>query len=151
MPVCSSVPAATRKTSKRLDILSSFVCRDHLPAFARRQDGHARSAAALRRQPAAIVLGEYRAYQPAEALGLLVVQVAGQAKRMAAGVDELLQCVSALRRIADDGDPGAGPDAGDAGPQMRQQEIAMLAGELLYTLVGLRLAVERLHLLLLPL
>jgi len=68
------------------------------------------------RQPAAIVLGEYRADQPTEALGLLVVQIAGQAERMAAGADELLQGVSALRGIADHGDAGARPHAGDAGP-----------------------------------
>ena len=132
----------------------------HLFGFAReRRPSLARSparafrpgATTLRRQPAAIVLGEDRADQPAETLGLLVVQIAGQAERMAAGVDELLQRVGALRGIADDGDAGAGPDLGDAGPQMRQQQIAMLAGELLHALVGLRLVVERLHLLLLPL
>ena len=66
-----------------------------------------RSAMALRRQPAAIVLGEYRADQPAETLGLLVVQIAGPAERMAAGIDELLQCVSALWGITDHGDPDA--------------------------------------------
>ena len=73
-----------------------------LPAVSRR----IRSATALRRQPAAVVRGEYRADQPTEALGLLVVEIAGQAERMAAGIDELLQCVSALRGIADDRDPG---------------------------------------------
>ena len=82
---------------------------------------------ALRRQPAAIVLGEDGADQPAEALGLRVVQIAGQAKRMATGIDELLQCVSALPGVANDGDPGTRPDPGDAGPQMRQQQIAVLA------------------------
>src|ERR1019366_10716990 len=47
--------------------------------------------------------------------------------------------------------PAARPDAGEAGPQLRQQQIAMLAGELVHMLVGRRLVVERLHLLLLPL
>ena len=83
-----------------------------LPAVSHR----IRSVTALRRQPATIVLGEYRADQPTVALGLLVVQIAGQAERMAAGVDELLQDVSALRGIADHGNPGARPHAGDAGP-----------------------------------
>jgi hypothetical protein len=41
----------------------------------------------LRRQPAVIVFSEYRTDQPAEALGLLVMQTAGQTERMAAGVD----------------------------------------------------------------
>jgi hypothetical protein len=54
------------------------------------------------------------------------MQIAGQAERMAAGVDELLQRISALGGIADHGNPGAGPDAGDAGPQMRKQEFAVL-------------------------
>ena len=100
---------------------------------------------------AAIVLRQDRADQPAETLGLLVVQIAGQAERVAAGVDELLQRVGALRGIADHGDAGARTHLGDAGPQMRQQQIAVLAGELLHALVGLRFVVERLHLLLLPL
>src|SRR5713226_1943281 len=100
------------------------------------------SAAALRRQPAAIVLGENRADQTPEALGLFVVQIAGQTKRMTAGVDELLQGVGALRGIADHRDPGARADAGDASPQMRQQEITVLAGELLHPLVGRRIVIE---------
>src|SRR3954465_1810550 len=91
-------------------------------------------ASALRRPPVAVLLGEDGADQPAKPLGLLVVQIAGQAEGMAAGVDELLQRVGALLGIADDRDTGAGPDFGDAGPQMRQQEIAMLAGELLHAL-----------------
>src|SRR6266480_881995 len=89
------------------------------------------AAATSRRQPAAIVLGEDRANQPSEALGLLVVQIAGQAERVAAGIDKLLQGAGALRGIADHGDAGARPHPGDAGPQMRQQEVAVLAGKLL--------------------
>ena len=70
---------------------------------------------------------------------------------MAAGVDELLEGVGALLGIADHRDAGAGPHLGDAGPQMRHQEIAVLAGQFLHAPVGFRLVVERLHLLLLPL
>jgi hypothetical protein len=70
---------------------------------------------------------------------------------MAAGVDELLSRGGALSEIADDGDPGTRPDAGDAGPQMRQQQIAVVAGEFLHALVGGGLVAERLRLLLLPL
>ena len=62
---------------------------------------------ALRRPTAAIILGQNGPDQAAEALGLLVVQIAGQAERMAAGIDELLQCVSALWGITDHGDPDA--------------------------------------------
>ena len=76
----------------------------------------AASALASSRPPAAIVLGQNGPDQPAEALGLFVVQVAGQAEGMAAGVDELLQRVGALRGIADDGDAGAGADFCDPGP-----------------------------------
>src|SRR5215207_3749453 len=106
---------------------------------------------ALRRPPAAIVLGEDGTDQPAETLSLLVMQIAGQAEGMAAGIDELLQRVGALDGITDDGDAGARTDLGDAGPQMRQQEVAMLAGKLLHTQVRFRLVVERLDFLLLPL
>src|SRR5829696_3124739 len=95
----------------------------------------AASARALRRPPAAIILGENGPDQPAETLGLLVVQIAGQAEGMAAGIDELLQRVGALGGIADDGDAGAGAYFCDAGPQMRQQQIAMLAGKLLHAQV----------------
>src|SRR5216683_4948572 len=109
------------------------------------------SATALRYQPAAIGLGEDWADQPPEALGFLVMQIARQAKRMTAGIDELLQRVSALPGVADHRDPGAGPDPGDASPQMRQQQIAMFAGKLLHPLIGHRVVIERLHLLLLPL
>ena len=70
---------------------------------------------------------------------------------MAAGVDELLQRVGALRGVADHRDAGARPHFGDAGPQMRQQQVAMLAGELLHAQIRFRLVVERLDLLLLPL
>jgi len=58
----------------------------------------------LRHQAVPIVLGEDRPDQPTEALGLLVVQIAGQAERMAACIDELLQRVRTLRGIADDSD-----------------------------------------------
>ena len=58
----------------------------------------------LRHQAVPIVLGEDRPDQPAETLGLLVVQIAGQAERMAACIDELLQRVRTLRGIADDSD-----------------------------------------------
>src|SRR3979411_2433245 len=102
------------------------------------------------RPPATVVFGKDGADQPAKTFGLLVVQIAGQAERMAAGVDEMLQRVGALDGVADHRDPGARPDFCDTGPQMRQQEIAMLAGELLHTLVGGRIVVERLDLLLLP-
>ena len=54
------------------------------------------------------------------------MQIAGQAKGMAAGVDELLQRIGALRGVAEHGDPGTGPNLGDAGPQMRQQQVAVL-------------------------
>ena len=64
------------------------------------------SALALRRPSAAIVLGQNGPDQPAEAFGLFVVQIAGQAERMAAGIDELLQRVGALCGIAHDGDAG---------------------------------------------
>src|SRR5260370_13953096 len=37
-PVCSSVPIATRKISKRVDIPSPLVKRHHVPAFSDRQD-----------------------------------------------------------------------------------------------------------------
>src|SRR6266850_5342944 len=111
----------------------------------------AASVPTLRRPPATIVLGENRTYQPAEALGLLVVQIAGQAERMAAGIDELLQRLGALDGIADHGDAGAGANLGDAGPQMRQQEIAMLARKLLHAQVRFRFVVKCLDFLLLPL
>src|SRR5205807_6639955 len=45
----------------------------------------------LRRPPAAVFLGQNGPDQPAEALGFLVMQIAGQAKGMAARIDELLQ------------------------------------------------------------
>src|SRR3954447_19592677 len=90
------------------------------------------SIPALRRPPAAIFLGEKGPDQPAETLGLLVMQIAGQTERMATGIDELLQRVGALDGVADDGNAGARTDLGDAGPQMRQQQVAMLAGELLH-------------------
>jgi hypothetical protein len=61
----------------------------------------------LRRPTAAIVFGENGTDQPAKPLGFLVVQIAGQAERVAPGVDELLQRIGALRGIADDGDAGA--------------------------------------------
>ncbi|MBR1189424.1 hypothetical protein [Bradyrhizobium sp. AUGA SZCCT0160] len=64
------------------------------------------TGATLRGQAAPIVLGEDGADHPAETLGLLVVQLAGQAERMAASIDELLQRIRALRGIADDGDAG---------------------------------------------
>ena len=60
------------------------------------------------------------------------MQIAGQAERVAAGVDELLQGRRALLGIADDGDAGAGAYLCDAGPQMREQQVAMLAGKLLH-------------------
>ena len=63
-----------------------------------------------------IVFDENRPDQPAEPLGFLIVKIAGQAERMAAGVDELLQRIGALRRVSDDGDAGAGPNLGDPGP-----------------------------------
>src|SRR5690242_2682911 len=94
-----------------------------------------RPVPALRRPPAAIVLGENGTDQPAETFGLLIMQIAGQAEGMAAGIDELLQRIGALDGIADDGDAGARTDLGDAGPQMRQQEVAMLAGKLLHAQV----------------
>src|SRR6202171_3188614 len=108
------------------------------------------SVAALRRQPAAIGLGEDWPDHPSETLGFLVMQIARQAKRMTAGIDELLQCVGALPWVADHRDPGAGPHPGDAGPQMRQQQIAMFAGELLHPPVGRGVVIERLSILLLP-
>src|SRR5438105_14514009 len=61
----------------------------------------------LRRPPAAIFLGQNGPDQAAEALGFLVMQIAGQAEGMTAGTDELLQRVGALGGIADDGDAGA--------------------------------------------
>src|SRR4051794_12873391 len=68
------------------------------------------------RPAAAVVFGENGTDQAAETLGLLVVQIAGQAERVAAGVDELLQRVGALLRVADDGDAGARSDFCNAGP-----------------------------------
>ena len=53
--------------------------------------------------------------------------------------------------IADDGDAGTGTNLGDPGPQMRQQQVAMLAGKLLHAQVRLRLVVKCLDFLLLPL
>ena len=79
------------------------------------------------------------------------MQIAGQAERMTAGIDELLQRIGALDGIADDGDAGARTDLGNAGPQMRQQEVAVLAGELLHAQVRFRFVVQRLDFLLLPL
>src|SRR5436190_24388956 len=61
------------------------------------------SCSRLGRPAVTIVFGEDGTDQPAEALGLLVVQIAGQAERMAAGFDELLQRLGALGGIADDG------------------------------------------------
>ena len=60
--------------------------------------------ATLRHQAVPIALGEDRPDQPAETLGFLVVQIAGQAERMATCIDELLQRVRTLRGIADDSD-----------------------------------------------
>src|SRR5260370_33687359 len=105
---------------------------------------HIRPATALRYQPPAIGLGEDWTDQPSEALGFLVMQIARQAKRLTAGIDELLQRVSALPGVADHRDPGAGPDPGDASPRMRQQQIAMFAGKLLHPLIGPRAATNRL-------
>src|SRR5882757_1763396 len=70
------------------------------------------AVAPLRRPAAPIVLGEDGTDQPAETLGLLIVQIAGQAERMAASIDELLQRIRALRGIADDGDAGARSNLG---------------------------------------
>ena len=63
---------------------------------------------ALRRPTAAIILGQNGPDQAAKTLGLLVVQIAGQAEGVAAGIDELLQRVGALCGITDHGDAGAG-------------------------------------------
>ena len=70
----------------------------------------------LRRPPAAIFLSQNRPDQPAKPLGLLVVQIAGQAERVTAGIDELLQRIGALGGVADHGDAGAGANLGDPGP-----------------------------------
>src|SRR6478736_1340224 len=85
--------------------------------------------ALLRGQSSTIVRSQDRAEQPPETLRLLVMQIAGQTERMAAGVDELLQHVGALDGIADHRNPSARTDFRDPRPQMRQQQVAVLAGQ----------------------
>src|SRR4029078_1516933 len=85
-PVCSSMAAATRTISKRPDIRSSF--------------GQRRPS----RGPAiAVVFGEDGSDQPAEPFGLRVMQIAGQAERVAAGVHDSPPGVAAFGGVVDDG------------------------------------------------
>src|SRR5258708_31516294 len=78
----------------------------------------------LSRQHAlAIGLAQDRHHPFAEALGLLVVQVARQAERMTAEIDEVLQGLGALLGRADDGDAGARPYLGDAGEQVALDDV----------------------------
>src|SRR5207302_10805774 len=72
----------------------------------------------------AIVVAQDRHYPFAEALGLLVVQVARQAERVAAEIDEILKRRRALLGRADDGDAGARPHLGDAGEQVALDDLA---------------------------
>src|SRR5262245_58558773 len=91
------------------------LSRQHALAIAVTQDGH---------------------HPLAEALGLLVVQIAREAEGMAAEIDEVLQGLGALLGRADDGDARARPYLGDAGPQIALDDLA-LGRQLAHPAVGL--------------
>ena len=91
----------------------------------------------LRRQHAApVTLRQQRPHPLSEAGRFRIVQIARQAERRAPQIDELLQRIGALPRVAHDDDPGAGPHPRHAGPKMRADQLAMLARKLLHALVG---------------
>src|SRR4030095_1712924 len=84
----------------------------------------------------AIALAQDGHHPLAEALGLLVVQVARETERVAAEVDEVLQGIGALLGRADHGEACARTHLGDAGPQVALDDLA-LGGELAHPAVGL--------------
>src|SRR5258708_35399456 len=99
----------------------------------------------LSRQHAlAIAVAQDRHHPFAEALGLLIVQVARQAERMAAKVDEVLKGLGALLGRADDGDARARPYLGDAGEQVALDDLAARR-ELAHAAIGLRGGEALLH------
>src|SRR6056297_110694 len=76
-----------------------------------------------------------------EALGFGIMQIAGQAERMAANVDVALQHIGTLLRIADDTDAGAGPGFRQPAPQVWCDEITFFLSKLLHALVSFRLGI----------
>src|SRR3954447_8199170 len=93
---------------------------DTSPAPLGRNDSRSRREHAL-----AIAVAQDRHHPFTEALGLLVVQVAREAERVAAEIDEVLQRRRALLGRADDGDARTGPHLGDAGPQVALDDLAL--------------------------
>src|SRR5262245_19330972 len=89
-----------------------------------------------RQHALAVALAQDGHYPLAEALGFLVVQIARQAEGVATEIDEILQRFGTLLGCADDGDSGAWPHLGDAGPQVLLDDLA-LCGELADAAVGL--------------